>query len=132
MPPILRSIFGIMAGFIVMSVVVMILTMVAVVTLHLKSGHPTPGYLAFNVAYSFLAAAAGGAVAALVAGRRYVLHGAVLGGIMLVAGVFSYMHYTGSQPLWYQWLMIVAPPLCAVAGAAVAARSVPAERLPRL
>ena len=107
-----------------MSFVVIVLTVISVNAMGLKSGHPTPGYLVFNVAYSFFAAAAGGFVTALIAGVKPLEHGYVLAGLMLLMGALSYFRYKGIQPGWYQVMMVVVPPLCAVAGAAICARSV--------
>ena len=126
MPSILRSILAVMIGFMVMMLCVIVLTLIMVKTMGLKSGHPTPGYLAINVVYSFLAAAMGGFVTAAIARSKPAEHAAVLAFIMLVVGVFSYRHYTGLQPFWYQAMMTVAPSLCAIAGAALYARNSPA------
>ena len=123
MPQILRSVLAVIAGFVMMSIVVIVLTLIAVNAMGLKSGQPTPGYLVFNVAYSFFAAGAGGFVTALIARVKPVEHAGVLAGIMLVMGVVSYMHYRGTQPGWYQGMMVVVPPLCAIGGALVCARS---------
>ena len=123
MPQILRSVLAVIAGFVTMSFVVIVLTVIAVNAMGLKSGQPTPGYLVINVAYSFFAAGAAGFVTALIAGVKPLEHAYVLAGIMLVMGAVSYLHYTGTQPGWYKAMMVVAPPLCAVAGAMVCARS---------
>ena len=123
MPPILRSILAVIAGFIAMSFVIIVLTLLSIKTMGLKSGHPTPGYLVINVVYSFLAAAAGGFVTALIAAVKPVEHAYVLACVMLVMGALSYAHYRGTQPGWYQLLLVLVPPLCAIAGAAICARS---------
>ena len=123
MPQILRSILAVIAGFVTMSFMLIVLTLIAVNAMNLKPGQPTPGYLAINVAYSFLAAGAAGFVTALIAGVKPLEHAYVLAGIMLVMGVVSYMHYTGTQPGWYKGMMVVVPPLCAIAGAIVCART---------
>jgi hypothetical protein len=123
MPPILRSILAVIAGFIAMSFVIILLTVVSVKTMGLKSGHPAPGYLVLNVVYSFIAAAAGGFVTALIAAVKPVEHAYVLACVMLVMGALSYAHYRGTQPGWYQLLLVLAPPACAIAGAAICARS---------
>lgn len=122
MPPVLRSILSILAGFVTMAVVVIVLTLVSVQVFALKSGHPTPGYLVVNVAYSFAAAALGGYVTALLAPSRPLVHGYILAGVMLVMGALSYVQYRGTQPLWYQALITVVTPLAAIAGARLRAR----------
>lgn len=123
MPQILRSVLAVVAGFVTMSFVVIVLTVIAVNAMGLKSGHPTPGYMVINVVYSFFAAGAAGFVTALIAKVNPLEHAYVLAGIMLVMGVVSYVHYTGTQPGWYKVMMVVVPPLCAIAGAAICARS---------
>ena len=64
---VLRAFFAVMVGYMVMMLSVIVLTLIFVKTMGLKSGHPTPGYLAINVIYSFLAAAIGGYVTARIA-----------------------------------------------------------------
>jgi hypothetical protein len=115
----LRSLAALFAGLVVMFVMVIGCTRFAVWLLHLKSGHPAPGYLALNVAYSLLAATAGGWVTARLAPRRPLLHGVVLAGIVLLLGVLSYHGYHGGQPGWYQALMLIAPFGCNIGGAYV-------------
>ena len=123
MPQILRSILAVIAGFVTLSFMVILLTLIAVNAMGLKSGPPTPGDMVAKVAYSFFASAAAGFVTALAAGVKPLEHAYVLAGIMLVMGVVSYLHYRGTQPVWYQAMMVVVPPLCAIAGAAVCVRS---------
>ena len=119
MPPVLRSVLAIVAGFLCINFVIIAFTLTAVATLHLKSSQPTSGYLIFNVTYSFLACIAGGFVCGMVAGRKPLQHALALSCIMLFFGIFSYLHYKGQQPLWYQLMMISAPPALALAGAAI-------------
>lgn len=126
MPPVLRSILAVIAGFLTMNFIVILLTLLSIATLHLNSGHPTPGYLAFNVVYSFLAALGAGFVTAFAAGRQPLHHAAALAALLLAFGIFSYHHYRGQQPLWYQLMMIATPPLLVLAGAAIFARQSPA------
>ena len=129
MPPVLRSVIAVIAGFLTLNFIVIVLTLIAVSTMHLKSGHPTPAYLVLNVVYSFFAAAAAGFVAALIAGRKPLQHAASLAAIMLAFGIFSYYKYAGTQPLWYQLMMMIVPPLCVLAGGAIIARREAADRL---
>ena len=128
MPPVLRSILAIIAGFIAISFVVGVLTVLTMVSLHIQPAHPTLAYLAVNVLYSLLAAVAGGLITGLIAPHHPLQHGYVLAGIMLLMGLISYLRFHGAQPAWYQILLVLAPPACAIAGAALCARS--ARRLP--
>jgi nitrate/nitrite transporter NarK len=116
-----------MVGYMVMMVVIIALTLVFVKTMGLKSGNPTPGYLAINVIYSFLAAAIGGWVTARIAEFKPMIAAGALAILMAVMGVLSYRHYAGQQPFWYQVMMMVAPSLCALGGAALYARNRPAR-----
>ena len=122
---VLRSIFAVMVGYMVMMVAVIALTLIFVKTMGLKSGNPTPGYLVLNAVYSFLAAAVGGYVTALIAQFKPMSAACGLAILMAILAVLSYRHYTGLQPFWYQVMMMFAPSLCAVAGAALYARNQP-------
>lgn len=125
MPSVLRSILSVIAGYIVMMVVVIALTLILVKTMGLKSGNPTPGYLAINVIYSLLAAAIGGFVTAAIARVKPIQHAAALAVFMAIMGVLSYRHYIGMQPLWYQRMMMFLPSLAAIGGAALQSRNAP-------
>jgi hypothetical protein len=105
-----------MAGFIAMSFVVIVCTIVCVHAMHLQSGHPTPAYLGVNVAYSLAAAALGGYVAARIAGYRPLLHSGLLGAIMFCFGALQLRHPAPAQPYAYQVFLAIAPPLAAWAG----------------
>ena len=128
MVSVLRAFFAVMVGYMVMMLSVIVLTLILVKTMGLKSGNPTPGYLAINVVYSFLAAAIGGYVTARIAVFKPMAVAAVLAALMVIMGVLSYRHYTGLQPFWYQVMMTVAPSLCALGGAALYARNAPVQR----
>jgi hypothetical protein len=130
LPPILRSIVAIMAGFIIMNVVLIILSLPASL-FHVYSGNPTLGFTLFNIFQRLLAAISAGSAAALVAGRKPIEHGGALAILLLAFGINALRHFTGEQPQWYPWLLVIATPLCAVAGAALVARSVSAGSLPR-
>ena len=120
---ILRSILAVFSGFLTMAVAVMLLTPLAVKLMHQKVGAPTSGYLAVNVAYSLLAAVAGGFVTARIALSHPLLHGVLLAAFMCAMGALSYVRNRGMQPLWYQVLLFFVPPLCAIAGAALGTRN---------
>ena len=122
MPKALRSVLAVLGGYFAMAVVVVVLTIACIHGLHLQSGHPTPGYLAINLVYSFAAASLGGWVAARVAGYRRLEHGLALGLLILVIGVLYMIHPATGQPLWHQWTLTLGSPLFAVLGAAFARR----------
>ena len=125
MPTLARSFVAIVVGYMVMMLAVIVLTLIMVKTMGLKSGHPTPGYLAINAIYSFLAAAIGGFVTASIAQVKPMQHAAVLAGVMFLMGIVSYMGYAGMQPRWYQLTMMIVPSLCALAGASLQASNAP-------
>jgi hypothetical protein len=122
MPTLARSFFAVIFGFIVMIVVTIPMTLIAVKAFGLSSGHAAPGYLAFNVASSLFTAFAGGWVTGSIAGYRRQRHGLILAIVMIVMAAVSYLHYRGSQPPWYQAMLIVAPPVFAVIGAVSSGR----------
>ena len=118
MPPVLRSILAIVVGFLCINFVIIVLTLIAVMAGSTQGGHSATAP-AFNVVASFLGCVAGGFVCGLVAGRKPLQHALALGCIMLFSGIFSYLHLRGQQPLWYQLMMISAPPLLVLVGAAI-------------
>ena len=122
MPQPLRSVLAVIAGFFTINIVVIVLTAICVHAMHLKSGHPTPGYLVFNVAYSLGAAFLGGYVAGWIGRRRPLAHGIVLAVVMLAFAVVFLLHPAASQPYWYQVFLALVPPLAAIGGSAVAGR----------
>jgi hypothetical protein len=127
MPPILRSILAVLVGFMVMSFIVGIFTVLAAAVLHVQYGRPTPTYLACNVAYSLFAAGVAGFICALIAGHRPTLHAGILAAIMLAASVPAALHPAGVQPTWYVFVLMFGGPLAVVAGAAIFVRMAPAR-----
>lgn len=120
MPKALRSVLAVLAGYFAMALIIIVLTAACIAALHLRSGHPTNGYLAFNLLYSFAAAVAGGWVAAKVAGTRRIQHGLALAALILVLGLLFMLHPAPGQPAWDQWVLTLLSPLFAVLGAALA------------
>jgi hypothetical protein len=119
MPQPVRSILAVIAGFLAMMAVVIVCTLLSVMIFHLKSGHPTPVYLALNVVYSLGAAVLGGWVAGRIARRSPIGHGIALGVVMLAFSIFQLLHPAPGQPFAYLVFLSIAPPLAAVAGAAL-------------
>jgi hypothetical protein len=119
MPRPLRSFLAVIAGFAVMFVIVIVCTILCLGLMHLKSGHPTPGYLVINVVYSLSAAAVGGWVTGRVSGFRPIAHGVALALLMLVQSTLFLLHPAASQPFLYQVFLTVIPPLAAIAGSAL-------------
>ena len=83
---------------------------------------PNPGYAFVNLGYSFLAAAAGGYVAALLAVANPLYHVLTLGIIVLALAALSAMQAKGKQPVWYQLALTALTPLGVLAGGLVRLR----------
>jgi hypothetical protein len=120
---ILRGILAVLAGFLVMAIAVTALTVVTVELTQQKQGSPTPGYLAVNAGYSLLAAVGGGFVTGRIAAGGRLRYGTALAALMCAMSVVSSLQNRGSQPLWYQVGLMLVPPVCALAGAALAAHN---------
>ena len=116
MPSIPRSILSIFAGYIVIAFIVAVCTWGCMVALHLRSGHPTPVYLALNAVYSLFAGFMGGYMAAKFAAHKALLHGAILAAILFVASLLMFRHSVAGQPLWYRILLVLGPPLLVLYG----------------
>src|SRR5512142_2658031 len=100
-----RSLGGIIVGFFTIVVLVLVTTPVAVkLLLKDPAGRPTAPYLVVNLLFGLLAAAAGGWVAAHVAGRAPLVHAGILGGIILALGLWTAAQggaARAGQPQWY-------------------------------
>jgi N-acetylglucosamine-6-sulfatase len=117
----LRSVASIVGGFVVAAVLVMLVTYVA--SLALVPGFrqdpmapPTAPYLVANVFGSFLAAVAGGWLAATLAARAPLMHAGGLGLLMLGMTVASGGEPAPGQPAWYPMTVAVLAALGALAG----------------
>ena len=119
MSPVVQSFLALLAGFAVMAILVIVLTAVlqkAAPAWVGSEGRPRPGYVVVNLGYSFMAAAAGGYVAALIGNLdalRIVLGLAV---VVLALGAISALQARGKQPVWYQVALLIVMPLGVVAG----------------
>lgn len=116
-----RSLGGIIVGFFTIVVLVLVTTPVAVkLLLKDPAGRPTAPYLVVNLLFGLLAAAAGGWVAAHVAGRAPLVHAGILGGIILALGLWTAAQggaARAGQPQWYAWTL----PFVGAAGTVVGA-----------
>lgn len=110
---ILHSFLAILAGYAVMVVLVIALTLLlAKLTPSWvgQQGNPNPAYALVNLGYSFLAATAGGYVTALVASANPLAHIFVLCIVVLLLGALSALQSRGKQPIWYAVsLLVIAP-----------------------
>jgi hypothetical protein len=125
MPMILRSVLAVLGGFLTMAIGVMLFTGVfkmLALSWFAVEGVPTAPYLAVNVAYSFVAALAGGYVAAWIAVRLPVQHALALGGFVVVMSTVSAMHHDNRQPRLYQVTLAVLMPFAVLLGGYVRSR----------
>lgn len=122
MPQMMRSIFAVMFGFMVMILSKVLLTLILLKILGAHPDQSAARNLALYLAFTFLAAAIGGYATARVDVFKPIQAAFVLAGLIFIMGIVSYRHRTGFQPLWYQLTMLVAPSLCALGGAALYAR----------
>jgi len=87
-----------------------------------EEGKPQPGYIFVNLGYSFLAAAAGGYVTALLAVANPLYHVLALGIIVLALAGLSALQARGKQPVWYQLALVALTPVGVLAGGLVRLR----------
>jgi hypothetical protein len=87
-----------------------------------EKGKPQPGYIFVNLAYSFLAAAAGGYVTAWAAGANPMQHVLALGMAVLALAALSALQQRGQHPIWYLLALLALTPLGVLAGGLVRLR----------
>lgn len=105
----IRSVLSVVAGFAVMTVCVMGFTLAAMVVLYPGRPldapiDPSGAWIAVNLAYSLLAAVAGGWVTAKIATRARMGHAGALALVVLamsVVGRLAGESASGAQPGWY-------------------------------
>jgi hypothetical protein len=103
LPSSIRSVLAVLGGFATMVILVGTATAVAVRVLLTTATpgtmpHPTPAYLAINLAYSGLFALIGGYATGFLAGRAPFAHAVALGSLTLLMGAPSMKQYPGQQP----------------------------------
>lgn len=87
-----------------------------------EQGKPQPGYIFVNLGYSFLAAAVGGYVTALLAAANPLYHVLALGIIVLALAALTALQSRGKQPIWYQLMLVALTPIGVLAGGLVRLR----------
>ena len=115
----LHAFLALLAGFVTMAAIV------AVITMLLQKltpgwvgepGKPKPGYVFVNLGYSFLAAAAGGYVTALIAEHNPLIHVLALAITVLLLAALSALQQRGQQPIAYVLALVALTPLGVLAG----------------
>ncbi len=87
-----------------------------------EQGNPKPGYIFVNLAYSFLAASAGGYVTAWIGATSAMQLVLALGIVVLALAALSAMQARGKQPIWYQLTLLALTPMGVLAGGLVRLR----------
>lgn len=121
----MHAFFALTAGFLTMAVLVGALTALLnwlTPSWVQNEGKPQPGYAFVNIAFSFLAAAAGGYVTAWMAVANPLYHDLALAIIVLAIAALSAMQQRGKQPIWYQLSLIALSPLGVFAGGIIRLR----------
>ena len=121
----LHAFLALLAGFATMAIVVALMTALLVRTVPAwvgQQGSPKPAYAFVNLGYSFLAAAAGGYIAAWLAAGNPLVLVLVLAIIVLAMGGLSALQSRGKQPIWYALTLLALMPLGVMAGGLVRLR----------
>ena len=121
----IHAFLSLLAGFATMGILVMLIT--ALVTQMVPEwagaeGRPRPGYAFVNLGYSFLAAAAGGYVTAWMSAANPLIHGLVLGIVVLAMAALSALQSRGTQPISYSLTLLALMPIGVLAGGLVRLR----------
>ena len=104
---ILRSILSVLLGFVAMTVVVVVGTLLAAAATGVgPQGPPTAPYLVLNILLCIPAGLAGGWVSRRLAPGESLRPVWVLAAIVVVFGLMGAMHPEPGQPAWYCWVII--------------------------
>lgn len=120
---VVHGFLALLAGFATMAIAAIVITAVLQKTAPSwvsgavgSEGSPRPAYVAVNMGYSFLTAAAGGYVAAWIASGNPLRTVLALAVVVLVMGALSALQAKGKQPVWYQLALLTISPLGVVVG----------------
>ncbi len=95
----IRSIFAVIGGFLVMMVAVMALF---AVWFRGPTTEPTRGFMLLSLVYGFLCAIGGGYVTGLMAKSSQMNHALALAGLTAVMAIISIITSNGQEPRWLQ------------------------------
>jgi hypothetical protein len=121
----MHAFLALAVGFLTMAILVGVLTAVLmrVTPSWVQSkGKPQAGYIFVNIAYSFMAAAAGGYVTAWLAAANPLYHVLALAIIVLAMAALSALQQRGKQPIWYQLTLVALSPIGVFAGGIIRMR----------
>jgi hypothetical protein len=113
---ILRSVGGIIVGFAVMVGMVMITTPLLTGLIPASSAGPSLPYLILNIIAAFVSAVFGGGACGWLAGRKPMLHAAVLAVGVTILGLSFGVKPGGGQPDWYPWALLLCGPAGVLTG----------------
>jgi hypothetical protein len=122
---ILHAFLALAAGFAVLTTLAMALSAILhrfIPSWASEQARPRPAYVFVSTGSSFLAAASGGYVAALVAAANPLIHVLALGIIVLALAALSALQSRGKQPIWYQLTQVAISPIGVLAGGLVRLR----------
>ena len=119
--PIGRTVMAVALGYVVMLVAQIggdtALTAVAPELIPQPDVPTDPLYFIFRLTVGFFFIAAGGYIAALLAGRFEMAHALTVGALSITASILEAIYYAGEQPLWYSIaLMFLSIPSALVGG----------------
>jgi len=119
--PIGRTVLAVALGYVVMLVAQLggdtALTAVAPELIPQPDVPPDPLYFVFRLVVGFFFIAAGGYIAALLAGRFEMVHALSVGALSIAASILEAIYFAGEQPLWYSIaLMFLSIPSALVGG----------------
>ncbi|MCH8328663.1 MAG: hypothetical protein IID15_09120 [Candidatus Marinimicrobia bacterium] len=99
-----RSILAVLGGYLVMYIAILVPFFI---WFREPSAALTLGFMLFSLAFGFMAATAGGYVAAAIARRKEMAHVAALASFATLLGVYIMTRLADMAPLWYQVTLIV-------------------------
>jgi hypothetical protein len=123
---VLQAFLALAAGFATMAILI---TIVTVLLQRLAPGwtdstsSPKPGYIFVNLGCTFLSAAAGGFVTAVVAKHNPLVHVLALAIAVLLLAALSALQQRGKLPVWYLLSLVAISPIGAFAGGLIRLRS---------
>jgi len=117
---VVHAFLALIAGFLTMVILVGIATALLVKFASGfvgPQGRPHHTYIAFNLVYSFLAAAVGGYITTWIANQNPLSHALVLALVVLLLSALSAIQQRGRQPIAYQLTLLALTPVGVILGA---------------
>ena len=112
----LRSVIALIAGFAIMTFLILVVTIVVAMMTDVDSTSPTVRFLEIKFAYSAVAALFGGYATAALAPGRPMVHAAVLAMMVLLLGASNVASPPSGHSAPYLVALMVACPVAAISG----------------